>query len=114
MKLYYSPAACSLAPHIALAESGLPHETIKVDLRKHTLHDGTSFYDIHAKGYVYVTLRVNVVEAGAVGQRVLAQVHLDRFMRQAAFGERDVRGERAGGGRVIKFHECLRMKGLSI
>ena len=52
MKLYYSPAACSLAPHIALAESGLPYETVKVDLRKHALADGTSFYDIHAKGYV--------------------------------------------------------------
>jgi glutathione S-transferase len=52
MKLYYSPAACSLAPHIALAETGLPYETVKVDLRKHALADGTDFYDIHAKGYV--------------------------------------------------------------
>ncbi len=52
MKLYYSPAACSLAPHIALQESGLPHEAIKVDLRTHKLADGTDYYTINPKGYV--------------------------------------------------------------
>ena len=52
MKLYYSPAACSLAPHIALAEIGAQYDTVKVDLRKHALHDGTDYYTIHAKGYV--------------------------------------------------------------
>ena len=52
MKLYYSPGACSLAPHIALVESGLPHETVKVDLRTHKLADGTDYYTINPKGYV--------------------------------------------------------------
>jgi glutathione S-transferase len=52
MKLYYSPGACSLAPHIALAESGVPHSTKLVDLRKHTLSDGTDYYTINPKGYV--------------------------------------------------------------
>jgi glutathione S-transferase len=52
MKLYYSPAACSLAPHIALSEAGLSYETEKVDLRKHALGDGTDYYTINPKGYV--------------------------------------------------------------
>ncbi len=52
MKLYYSPGACSLAPHIALAESGLDYTTAKVDLGKHVTADGRDFYAINAKGYV--------------------------------------------------------------
>ena len=52
MKLYYSPAACSLAPHIALEESGLQHELVKVDLRTHKLADGTDYYALNPKGYV--------------------------------------------------------------
>ena len=52
MKLYFSPGACSFAPQIALHEAGLPYEPVKVDLRKHTLADGTDYYKINAKGYV--------------------------------------------------------------
>jgi glutathione S-transferase len=52
MKLYYSPGACSLAPHIALAEAGVAHELVKVDLRTHKLSDGTDYYTINPKGYV--------------------------------------------------------------
>jgi glutathione S-transferase len=52
MKLYFSPGACSLAPHIALAESGLPFKTAAVDLRKHTLGNGDDYYAINPKGYV--------------------------------------------------------------
>lgn len=52
MKLYYSPGACSLAPHIALNETGLHHDAVKVDLRKHQLADGTDYYTINPKGSV--------------------------------------------------------------
>ena len=52
MKLYYSPGACSLAPHIALSEAGLTYTTKRVDLKTHTLADGTDYYTINPKGYV--------------------------------------------------------------
>ncbi len=52
MKLYFSPGACSLAPHIALAEAGVPYDTVKVDLRKHVTADGTDYYTVNPKGYV--------------------------------------------------------------
>ena len=54
MKLYYAPGACSLAPHIALKEAGLPHELVRVDLREHKLPDGSDFYAVNPKGYVPV------------------------------------------------------------
>ena len=54
MKLYYSPAACSLAPHIALEESGLSYDLVKVDLRTHKIANGADYYTINPKGYVPV------------------------------------------------------------
>ena len=52
MKLYFSPGACSFAPHVALEEAGIAAETVKVDLRAHKLSDGTDYYTVNAKGYV--------------------------------------------------------------
>ena len=51
MKLYYSPGACSLSPHIALREAKLPFELVKVE-RSKKLPDGSSFLDKNPKGYV--------------------------------------------------------------
>lgn len=52
MKLYYSPGACSLSPHIVLCEAGLAHELIKVDLKTKKTELGDDFTAINAKGYV--------------------------------------------------------------
>jgi len=52
MKLYYSPGACSLSPHIALHESGLAFEAIAAPTKTHQLADGTDYYSINPLGYV--------------------------------------------------------------
>lgn len=52
MKLYYSPGACSLSPHITLHESGLAFETIAAPTKTHQLPDGTDYYSINPLGYV--------------------------------------------------------------
>ncbi|HVG60875.1 MAG TPA: glutathione transferase GstA [Hyalangium sp.] len=52
MKLYYSPGACSLNPHIMLREAGLKFDLEKVDLRSHKTAKGTDYYSINPKGYV--------------------------------------------------------------
>lgn len=52
MKLFYSPGACSLSPHIVLNELDLPYTVEQVDLKNHTTASGADFYTINAKGYV--------------------------------------------------------------
>jgi glutathione S-transferase len=52
MKLYYSPGACSLSPHIVALEAGIPIELEKVDLKTHKTESGEDFYAIDPKGYV--------------------------------------------------------------
>ena len=52
MKLYYSPGACSLSPHIALLEAGLPYDLVKVDLRAKKLDNGDDYLKVNPKGQV--------------------------------------------------------------
>lgn len=52
MELYFSPGACSLAPHIVAHEAGIAVTPIRVDLRAKTLPDGGSFLTVNSKGYV--------------------------------------------------------------
>ena len=52
MKLYYSPGACSLSPHIAMHEAGLAFEPVLASTKSHKLQDGTDYYGINPLGYV--------------------------------------------------------------
>ena len=52
MKLYYSPGACSLAPHIVAREAGLPIDLVRVDLGAKKTETGADYYAVNGKGYV--------------------------------------------------------------
>lgn len=52
MKLYFSPGACSLAPHIVLFETGLPFTTEQVNLRTKITAGGADFTTVNPNGYV--------------------------------------------------------------
>ena len=52
MKLYYSPGACSQAPHILMHEIGIGHDAVRVDLKEKRLEDGSDFLTKNPKGSV--------------------------------------------------------------
>lgn len=52
MKLYFSPYACSLAPHIILCETGTPYSLEKVELRTHLTGKGDDYFTISPRGQV--------------------------------------------------------------
>jgi glutathione S-transferase len=52
MKLYFSPGACSLSPHIVAREAGIPVDLVKVDLKARKLEGGGDYARINGKGYV--------------------------------------------------------------
>lgn len=54
MKLYYSPGACSLAPHILAHELGIPIELERVDNKAKKTQSGQNFWDVNPKGVVPV------------------------------------------------------------
>jgi glutathione S-transferase len=54
MKLYYAPGACSLSPHIALIEAGMPYDLVKVNTKTKQFDGGGDFLAVNAKGYVPV------------------------------------------------------------
>src|SRR3954454_14371579 len=52
MKLYYMPGACSLAPHIAFREAGLPFDLEQVDGASKKTKSGEDYMTINPKGAV--------------------------------------------------------------
>lgn len=52
MKLFYSPGACSLSPHIVLLESGVPFTKERVDLRSKKTEQGSDYLAVNPKGAV--------------------------------------------------------------
>ncbi|CAG9298117.1 glutathione transferase GstA [Celerinatantimonas diazotrophica] len=80
MKLYYTPGACSLAPHIVLEELGVSHTLEKVDLKSKRTENNEDYLSVNDKGYV-PTLRLddgNVLTEGAVISQYLAELHPDQ------------------------------------
>ena len=77
MKLYYSPGACSLSPHIALLEAGLSYDLVKVDLKAKKLENGDDFLKINPKGQVPVLALDNgelVTEGPVIVQMIADKV----------------------------------------
>lgn len=52
MKLYYSPGACSLSPHILAHEAGITLDLVKVDIAAKQTETGADFLKINPKGYI--------------------------------------------------------------
>ena len=52
MKLYYSPGACSLSPHIALYEAGLAFDAVLAPTKTKKLPDGSDYTLVNPLGYV--------------------------------------------------------------
>ena len=52
MKLYYTPGACSLSPHIVAEEAGIALDLVKVDGASKKMAGGGDFLTVNPKGYV--------------------------------------------------------------
>lgn len=73
MKLYFSPGACSLAAHIALLETALPFDLVKVEGRGQKTAGGDDYAKVTAKGYV-PALRLDNGEVLTEGTAILPYI----------------------------------------
>lgn len=77
MKLYYDTGTCSLAPHIALREAGLPFTLVRFDKKTRSVEGGGTIEDVNEKGYVPVLVLDDgsrLTEAAVVLQWIADQV----------------------------------------
>lgn len=91
MKLYYSPGACSLAPHIIAYEAGLDIEFDRVDLNTQTTASGRSFRKINPKGNVPVLALDNgevLTEVTVILEYLADQVPHQRLLPELGSWER--------------------------
>jgi glutathione S-transferase len=83
MKLYYSPDACSLSPHIVLRELGIPFAAIRVNLASKRTEDGLNLHALNPKGAV-PALRLDsgevLTEGAAIVQFLADQVPENTLM----------------------------------
>lgn len=80
MRLYASPFACSISPHITLRELGLTFEIERVDLRTKLTATGQNYLSINPRGYV-PALRLDdgtVLTEGAILVQFLADQYPDK------------------------------------
>jgi glutathione S-transferase len=91
MKLYFSPGACSLSPHIVLQEAGLKFDTEKVSLADKKTENGNDYLTINPKGYV-PALQLDggdvLTEGPAIVQYVADQVPEKKLVPAAGSIER--------------------------
>lgn len=76
MKLFFTPGACSLSPHIVLREAGLPFDAEVVDLKTKKTKSGADFRAVNPKGQV-PTLQIDggdiLTEVAAIVQYLADQ-----------------------------------------
>ena len=91
MKLYFSPGACSLSPHIVLREAALSFDLEQVDLRTKTTSTGGNFFTINAKGQVPALLLDDgdiLTEGPAIVQYIADMVPAMKLVPPAGSRER--------------------------
>jgi glutathione S-transferase len=99
MKLYYSPGACSLSPHIVANEVGIDLKLQKVDTKTKAMEGGGDFWTINPKGYVPALELDNgelLTEGPVIGQYLADQKPASGLAPAAGTMERYRMQERLG------------------
>lgn len=77
-KLYFTPGACSLAPHILFHELGLEHELVKVNLKTKMTKAGEDFTKINPKGVIPYLIDKSGEEVGECAVILQYLAHRER------------------------------------